>query len=95
MHLLNVHTLKLETFHDDKVPPYAILSHTWEGEEVTFQDIQDLRSPATTKLASFEKTRQTCERAKSDGYHYWYRASLSAARRQKLTRHLVGSIPAV
>jgi hypothetical protein len=26
-------------FHDDKVPPYAILSHTWGDEEVLFQDL--------------------------------------------------------
>jgi hypothetical protein len=27
---------------DDIIPPYAILSHTWEeGQEVTFQDIID------------------------------------------------------
>jgi hypothetical protein len=27
---------------DDKIPPYAILSHTWkEGEEVTFQELID------------------------------------------------------
>jgi hypothetical protein len=25
---------------DDKIPPYAILSHTWdEGQEVTFDDL--------------------------------------------------------
>jgi len=27
---------------DDKIPPYAILSHTWkEGQEVTFSDLMD------------------------------------------------------
>jgi hypothetical protein len=27
---------------DDPIPPYAILSHTWdEGQEVTFKDLMD------------------------------------------------------
>jgi len=26
---------------DDKVPPYAILSHTWGDEELLFRDIED------------------------------------------------------
>ena len=26
---------------DDKVPPYAILSHTWGDEEVLFKDLAD------------------------------------------------------
>jgi hypothetical protein len=38
MRLLNTTTLKLTQFSRD-VPPYAILSHTWGDEEVTFQDI--------------------------------------------------------
>ncbi|KAI0143438.1 HET-domain-containing protein [Xylariaceae sp. FL1272] len=37
MRLINVKTLELKEFHDDP-PPYAILSHTWEKEEVTLQD---------------------------------------------------------
>lgn len=32
-------TRRLEEFHSDTVPPYAILSHTWGREEVTFQDL--------------------------------------------------------
>jgi hypothetical protein len=37
-------TLDAETTTEmlgSKMPPYAILSHTWEGEEVTFQQLQD------------------------------------------------------
>ena len=39
MRLLNVKTRRLEEFHGDTIPPYAILSHTWGREEVTFQDL--------------------------------------------------------
>ncbi|KAI1742782.1 heterokaryon incompatibility protein-domain-containing protein [Xylaria scruposa] len=43
MHLLNVTTLKLETFLDENNrPPYTILSHTWlpDREEVSYQDLE-------------------------------------------------------
>jgi hypothetical protein len=36
MRLLNVNSLELEEFIEDSVPKYAILSHTWATEEVTF-----------------------------------------------------------
>lgn len=39
MRLLNVKTFQLETFFDTNVPEYVALSHTWNSEEVTFQDI--------------------------------------------------------
>jgi hypothetical protein len=39
MRLLNVKTRCLEEFYGDKIPPYAILSHTWGVEGVTFQDL--------------------------------------------------------
>ncbi|KAH7480525.1 hypothetical protein FOMA001_g8804 [Fusarium oxysporum f. sp. matthiolae] len=40
MRLINTKTLELHEFFNDNVPPYAILSHTWGTEEVTFQDWQ-------------------------------------------------------
>ncbi|KAF2429335.1 HET-domain-containing protein, partial [Tothia fuscella] len=40
MRLLNTSTFELETFFDSDHPPYAILSHTWGDQEVTFQEIQ-------------------------------------------------------
>jgi hypothetical protein len=41
MHLLNVHTYELELFHGDDIPLNAILSHTWDEDEVTFQDVKN------------------------------------------------------
>ena len=39
MWLLNVHTQQLEAFLNDRArPAYAILSHTWGDDEVTFQN---------------------------------------------------------
>jgi hypothetical protein len=33
--------LSLAEFFEDDIPEYAILSHRWEGEEVTFRDLID------------------------------------------------------
>lgn len=38
MRLINTETLELHEFFDSAVPKYAILSHTWGTEEITFQD---------------------------------------------------------
>jgi hypothetical protein len=40
MRLLNVHTYKLHEHIGSKITRYVILSHRWESEEVTFQDVQ-------------------------------------------------------
>jgi hypothetical protein len=42
---------KLEEFFGSDIPPYAILSHTWGREEVTFQDLASSTEPLTTTLA--------------------------------------------
>jgi len=41
MRLLNTRTLELESFIDPlkDAPPYAILSHMWEADEVLFEDM--------------------------------------------------------
>lgn len=40
MRLINVNTGILEEFWGGKKPNYAILSHTWGPEEVTFVEVQ-------------------------------------------------------
>ena len=67
MKLLNTTTLKLEEFWDSNIPKrYAILSHTWEEQEVSFQYIANLESAA--QLAGFSKIKACCEQAKEDGF---------------------------
>ncbi|KAF4931234.1 Vegetative incompatibility protein HET-E-1 [Colletotrichum viniferum] len=51
MRLINVNTLELEEFFDENIPEYAILSHTWGREEVSFQDL--------CWLHDYEKNRMT------------------------------------
>lgn len=70
MWLINTSTLKLENFIDpgsDGIS-YAILSHTWEEEEVSFQEFANLE---TAKIKQgFAKIAKTCELAKSESYKY-------------------------
>jgi hypothetical protein len=55
---------------DDKIPPYAILSHTWkEGEEVTFQEL--IEGTGMDK-PGYEKIRFCGEQGKRDGLQYFW-----------------------
>jgi hypothetical protein len=62
MRLLNAKTLELTQFVGE-IPPYAILSHTWGAEEVTFQDIT---SPERDKKKGFAKILGCCRQALID-----------------------------
>lgn len=75
MRLINVYTGKLESHLDSDIPKYAILSHTWETAEVTFQDQQD--GLASTK-AGYAKIEKCMERAREDQVHYiWVDSKIS------------------
>ncbi|KAK9784096.1 hypothetical protein SCAR479_00655 [Seiridium cardinale] len=67
MRLLNVYTRSFEEYFDNNVPPYAILSHTWENEEVSFQEFH---RPETTNKSGFKKIEQFCLRAIDCGLNY-------------------------
>lgn len=58
MWLLNVSTRRLEKFHGSNVPRYAILSHRWEDEEVTFD--QMMLQPHG-KSRAYSKISRCCE----------------------------------
>jgi hypothetical protein len=49
MRLINTKTLQLSNFFDGDTPPYAILSHTWGGEEVTLREMQSEVQPTYKK----------------------------------------------
>ncbi|KAI1113282.1 HET-domain-containing protein [Nemania sp. NC0429] len=75
MRLINTQTQELtEFFHN--VPPYAILSHTWEKEEVTFQEYVLATGPEARRhthirrKAGFSKIIGACQRARHDGLKY-------------------------
>jgi hypothetical protein len=56
MRLLNVETLRLESFNDDELPSYAIISHTWGKDEVTFGDLDTPRTYMMTTHARLAGT---------------------------------------
>jgi len=68
MRLINVRTQAIEEFFGTNVPPYAILSHTWGVEEVTFQDWHDLSIASSKK--GFAKIQGACKRATKDNLDY-------------------------
>jgi hypothetical protein len=63
--------LSLVEYDDDKIPLYAILSHTWglDSEEVTFKDLME----GTGKnKAGYKKIEFCRKQAVSDGLqHFW------------------------
>ncbi|KAK4442339.1 heterokaryon incompatibility protein-domain-containing protein [Podospora aff. communis PSN243] len=64
MRLINVETMQLEEFWDDQTPPYAILSHTWEEEEVSYQDF--LNPAVASQKRGYGKIVGACNQAKKD-----------------------------
>jgi hypothetical protein len=72
MRLINGETLKLEEFVDNNIPTYAILSHTWGSDEVTFQDITT-KEPSLlrkTNPGGWGKITHCCELAAATGIKY-------------------------
>jgi hypothetical protein len=69
MRLINCKTLKLEEFFSNSIPRYAILSHTWGDEEVSFAELS-LHQAGTATGAGYQKIVFTCEQATADGLDY-------------------------
>jgi hypothetical protein len=67
MRLINVRTTQLEEFHSGKAPKYAILSHRWEADEVTFQDMSQ---PKTFGKKGYAKIQSACWQARIKGLNY-------------------------
>ncbi len=67
MRLLKASTRTLHEFHGSIVPPYAILSHTWGEDEVSFQDI--VQANYSRKIG-YRKILRCCELAASEGWEY-------------------------
>ena len=73
MWLINTSTLMLESFYGDAIPAYAILSHTWGADEVSFQEFRTAKtSPEAniTAKAGYRKIEATCGRAEKHGYGF-------------------------
>ncbi|KAI0890982.1 HET-domain-containing protein [Annulohypoxylon nitens] len=67
--------LKLVEKKANELPEYAILSHTWEENEIIFDDIENGKAnntddKNTATLASLSKIRGACIQAADSGYQY-------------------------
>lgn len=74
MHLLEYNKdgeLIITSFDDDKLPPYAILSHRWgeEAEEVSFEDIA---GNAGKDKSGYQKIQFCGKQAKRDNLQYFW-----------------------
>ncbi|KAI4195730.1 MAG: hypothetical protein LQ348_002416 [Seirophora lacunosa] len=67
MRLLDTNSLTLHEFQGDAFPPYAILSHTWAAEEVSYQL---LSTPEAKSLAGYQKIVRCCSLAAAQGWRY-------------------------
>ncbi|KAK3900966.1 heterokaryon incompatibility protein-domain-containing protein [Staphylotrichum tortipilum] len=69
MRLLNTESMRLESFFGS-APRYAILSHTWEEEEILFEDISNPEQSTPVKKKGWEIVDGSCRQARLDGYEY-------------------------
>ncbi|KAI0160743.1 HET-domain-containing protein [Xylariaceae sp. FL1272] len=81
LRISNLERVELEAFTEGSVPEYAILSHTWSVEEVSFQDLQLLgrrqwthamsqTASAIKEKRGYQKLRSASELAARNGYDY-------------------------
>lgn len=72
MRLINTSTYALEEFNEGDIPPYVILSHVWEDEEVTFRDMTvSLNRAANVRSKNgHSKLTTTCKTAAAEGLGY-------------------------
>ena len=62
MRLLNIHSLDFRTFPSDDKPRYAIASHRWVGEEITYQQFVWHKNDASIRdIAGYKKILAFCE----------------------------------
>lgn len=69
MRLLSAEDQTFQEFADDKAPPYAVLSHTWGAEEVTFEEIRCGLTRRESK-AGWKKIQNCCRQAIKDGLEF-------------------------
>ncbi|KAF4962411.1 hypothetical protein FSARC_9520 [Fusarium sarcochroum] len=72
MRLINVETLELESFVGElgrPIPTYAILSHVWTTEEVSFQEMTGLH-PLPEESKGYRKIVDFCAKAQAEGFEY-------------------------
>jgi hypothetical protein len=69
MHLLNTTTYELRDFAPSSIPEYAILSHVWNADEISFQDVSERLEEVMTRK-EFAKIAGCSAQARLDGYQW-------------------------
>ncbi|KAK0638976.1 heterokaryon incompatibility protein-domain-containing protein, partial [Cercophora newfieldiana] len=74
MQLLHSRTLQFtDAFDDNALPKYAILSHRWGDEEVTFSDMRPgTPRSAVAKKKGYQKIQACAAQALQDGFEYFW-----------------------
>lgn len=67
MRLLNTQTLGFNEFFDSQIPPYAILSHRWGEQEITFKE---MRKGQVYPGPGLDKIRNFCQHAARCGLRW-------------------------
>lgn len=67
MRLLHAESFQLRSFEEKAIPRYTILSHTWEEDEVSFQD---LHGSAAASKTGYQKIKYICEHALAHRLQY-------------------------
>src|SRR3569833_3438664 len=79
MRLLHTQSLRDIEFNPDSIPSYAILSHTWGDDEITYQDMQRLEEGGAAAVFGSRRVKQKKGKpkveaaaglAKRDGFDY-------------------------
>lgn len=71
LHENNDGEFSLTEFFERDIPEYAILSHRWGAEEVTFKDLMDSKNKSKSK-AGYGKIQFCGGQAKHDGLQYFW-----------------------
>jgi len=67
MRLLNTETLQLQQFDQEPFPPYAILSHRWADQEISFQELE---AGLGKDKDGYQKITTFCAQARNRGYEW-------------------------
>ena len=67
MRLINTETFELQEFFDSGIPAYAILSHRWEQDEVSYEDMLEGKK---SRGVGYAKIRKFCALALRDHFQW-------------------------
>src|ERR1051326_5431412 len=63
MRLIHTKTLELAEFYENDIPPYAILSHTWDDGEVSYDQMLAREPEKLRHMSGYTKIVNFCRQA--------------------------------